>query len=114
VADVLKILDLLQQNTGPSRNRYDSNESCIRNRSEEDEIYPLTVKEIVEAQLADIILKHFFKHKAVLDKGLKLQLVENKSCICNKGRLVILKPLQRRARMSYHHYLQHPGHTLRQ
>jgi hypothetical protein len=29
LADVLKILDLLQQNTGPSRNKYDSNESCI-------------------------------------------------------------------------------------
>ncbi len=30
------------------------------NPSEEDEIYPLTVKEIVEAQKADITLKHFF------------------------------------------------------
>ena len=33
------------------------------NRSEEDEIYPLTVKEIVEAQKADTTLKHFWKHK---------------------------------------------------
>jgi hypothetical protein len=64
------------------------------NRSEEDEIYPLTVKEIVEAQKADITLKHFFKCNAVLDKGLELYLVENESCICNKGRLVIPKPLQ--------------------
>ena len=30
------------------------------NCSEEDEIYPLTVKEIVEAQKADTTLKHFF------------------------------------------------------
>ena len=51
------------------------------NRSEEDEIYPLTVKEIVEAQKADAPLKQFFKHNAVLDKGLELQLVENKSCM---------------------------------
>ena len=49
------------------------------NRSEEDEIYPLTVKEIVEAQKADITLKHFFKRNAVLDKGLELQLIENES-----------------------------------
>ena len=76
------------------------------NRSEEDEIYPLTVKEIVEAQRADITLKHFFKRNAVLDKGLELQLVENES-----GGLVIPKPLQRHATMWYHHYLQHPGHT---
>ena len=40
------------------------------NRSEEEEIYPLTVKEIVEAQKADPILTHFFKSNAVLSKGL--------------------------------------------
>jgi hypothetical protein len=67
------------------------------NRNKEDEIFPLTVNEIVAAQKADPIPKHFFKHNAVLDKGLELQLVENKSCICNKGRLVVPKPLQRRA-----------------
>jgi hypothetical protein len=81
------------------------------NHSEEDEIYPLTVKEIVEAQKANTKLKHLFKGNAVLDKGLELQIIENKSCICNKGRLVIPKPLQRRAVMWFHHYLQHPGHT---
>ncbi len=51
------------------------------NRSEEDEKYPLTVKEIVEAQKADTTLKHFFKCNAVLDKGLELQLIENESCL---------------------------------
>jgi hypothetical protein len=64
------------------------------NCSEEDEIYPLTATEIVEAQKADSKLKHFFKRNAVLDKGLELQLIENKSCICHKGWLVIPKPLQ--------------------
>ncbi len=44
------------------------------NHSEEDEIYPLTVKEVVEAQKADSKLKHFFKSNAALDKGLELQL----------------------------------------
>ncbi len=82
------------------------------NRSEEDEIYPLKVKEIVEAQKADTKLKHFFKSNAVLDKGLELQLIENEGCICHKGRLVIPKPLQSCAVMWYHHYLQHPGHHL--
>ena len=81
------------------------------NDSKEDEIFPLTVKEIVEAQKADPILKHLFKSNAVLSKGLELQLVENKSCICHEGKLVIPKPLQWRATIWYHHYLQHPGHT---
>jgi hypothetical protein len=39
------------------------------NRSEEDEIYPLTVKEIVEAQQADTTLKHFFKCNSVCRQG---------------------------------------------
>jgi hypothetical protein len=81
------------------------------NRSEEDENFPLTVKEIVEAQKADPILKHLFNSNAVLSKGLELQRVENKSCICHEGKLVIPKPLQRHATIWYHHYLQHPEHT---
>ena len=55
------------------------------NRSEEEEIYPLTVKEIVAAQKADPVLKHYFKRNAILEKGVEIQLVENKSCICDKG-----------------------------
>ena len=81
------------------------------NHSEEEEIYPLMLKEIVAAQKAEPVLKHHFKRNAVLEKGVELQLVENESCICDKGRLVIPKPLQRRAMIWYHHYLQHPGHT---
>ena len=111
MADVLKILDLLNKTQDPVETNTTQMNHVFANRSEEDEIYPLTVKEIVEAQKADITLKLFFKCNAVLDKGLELQLVENKSCICNKGRLVIPKPLQRRATLWYHHNLQHPGYT---
>jgi len=69
------------------------------------------VKEIVEAQKADPVLKHLFKSNAVLSKGVELQHVENESCICHEGKLVIPKPLQWCATIWYHHYLQHPGHT---
>ncbi len=81
------------------------------NRSEEDDIYPLTVKEIIEAQKADNKLKHFFKRNATLDQGLELRLIKDQKYICNKGRLVIPMPLQRQVTMWYHHYLQHLGHT---
>jgi hypothetical protein len=112
MVDVLKIVVLLQQNArGPKTNTIQMNQ-VFANRSKEDEIYPLTVKEIVEAQKANSKLKHFFKSSAILDKGLELQLIEDKSCICHKGRLIILKPLQGCAVMWYHHYLQHPGHTV--
>jgi hypothetical protein len=53
------------------------------NCSEEDEIYPLTVNEIVEVQKANSKLKHLFKSNAVLDKGLELQIIEKESCIHN-------------------------------
>ena len=94
--DVLKSLVMLQQNSRPRQNKPNQMNQVFANRSEEEEIYPLTVKEFVEAQKADLILKHFFRSNAVLSKGLELQLVENESCICHEGKLVIPKPLQRR------------------
>jgi hypothetical protein len=81
------------------------------NRSDEDEIYPLTTVEIAAAQRADASLKHLFKRNAVIDQGLEIKLIENTTCVCKDGRLVIPKPLQVRAVKWYHHYLQHPGHT---
>ena len=54
---------------------------CFANCNAEDKIYPLTVKEIVEAQKADSTLKRLFKSNAVLDNGLELLLLENESFV---------------------------------
>jgi hypothetical protein len=81
------------------------------NCSDEDEIYPLTTVEIAAAQWADASLKHLFKRNAIIDQGLVIKLIENTTCVCKDGRLVIPKPLQVRAVKWYHHYLQHPGYT---
>jgi hypothetical protein len=81
------------------------------NRSEEDEIYPLTPVKIAAAQRADASLKHLFKRNAVIDQGLEIKLIEDMTCVCKDGELVIPKPLQVRAVKWCHHYLQHPGHT---
>ncbi len=56
-------------------------------------------------------LKHLFKCNAVIDQGLEIKLIENTTCVCKDGWLVIPKPLQMLAVKWYHHYLQHPGHT---
>ena len=82
------------------------------NRSNEDEIYPLTTVEIAAAQRADTSLKHLFKRNAVIDQGLEIKLIENTTCVCKDGWLVIPKPLQVHAVKWYHHYLQHPGHVV--
>ncbi len=81
------------------------------NCSDEDEIYSLTTAVIAAAQWTDASLKHLFKHNAVIDQGLEIKLIENTTCVCKDGQLVIPKPLQVRAAKWYPHYLQHPGHT---
>jgi hypothetical protein len=73
------------------------------NCSDEDKIYPLTTKEIAEAQWADASLKQLFKRNAVIDQGLEIKLIENTTCVCKDGWLVIPKPLQVRAVKWYHY-----------
>jgi hypothetical protein len=66
--------------------------------SEEDVIYPLTVKEIALAQKDDAVLKKLSK----TDKY-STQSVENTQVICKDGKMVIPKVLQNRAVSWYHH-----------
>ncbi len=81
------------------------------NCSKVEEIFPLTTPEIADAQKADSKLKHCFRRNAVLDKGLEVRLVDNTYVVCQDGRMITPKPLQRRAVLWYHYYLKHPGHT---
>jgi hypothetical protein len=81
------------------------------NHSKEEEIFPLTTQEIAEAQKVNCKLKHCFRRNAVLDKGLEVRLVDNTYAVCKDGKMIIPKPLQKRAVLWYHHYLQQQGHT---
>ncbi len=64
MTDVLKNLVVLQQAQEDldNINTIQMNQ-VFANRSEEDEIYPSIVKEIVEAQKADTKLKHVFQRQ---------------------------------------------------
>jgi hypothetical protein len=64
------------------------------NCREEDKIYPLTIVEIAAAQRANASLKHLFKCNAVIDHGLEIKLIDNTTCVCKDGGLVITRPLQ--------------------
>ncbi len=79
------------------------------NRSKEEEIFHVTTPEISEAQMADVKLKHCFRCNAVLDKEVKL--IDNTYVVCNDSKMIIPKPLRRRAVLWYHHHLQHLRHT---
>ncbi len=81
------------------------------NRSEEEEIFPLATPEIAEVQKANSKLKHCYRRNAVIDEGLEVRLIDYAHVVCKDGKMIIPKPLQRRAVLWYHHYLQHPGHT---
>ncbi len=80
------------------------------NCSKEEKIYPLTT-EVAEAQWADASLKLLFKCNPVIDQELEIKLIENTTCVCKDGWLVIPNPLQVCAVKWYHNYLQHQGHT---
>eukprot|EP00804_Cyclotella_cryptica_P019329 CCRYP_006193-RA/>CCRYP_006193-RA protein AED:0.43 eAED:0.43 QI:3/-1/1/1/-1/0/1/29/102 len=69
------------------------------NQNEEDSIYPLTTREIAEAQQED---------ESLLHKGYSTHLVENIKVLCKDGKMVIPKSLQHRVVAWFHHYLQHP------
>jgi hypothetical protein len=78
---------------------------------EEEEIYPLTLTEIAEAQRKDQELKVYFKKNAKMpqkDKG--FHLIEDTKVLCKNDKIIIPTSLMRRAVSWYHHHLQHPGH----
>ena len=91
---------------GNSENSTMTMNHVFATRSDEKEIYPLTVSEIAEEQAKD---KSLQKQKSI--SNVEETLIENTYVLCKNGRLIIPKTLQTRAVAWYHHYLQHPGHT---
>jgi hypothetical protein len=73
------------------------------NRNKEDSIYPLTTREMAEAQKFDLNLL-----TQAEKEGYSTQLVEDVSVLCKVNKLVIPKCLQHRTVAWYHRYLQHP------
>jgi hypothetical protein len=66
---------------------------CLLIAAKRTKIYLQTTEEIAEAQRADASMKHHFKRNAVIDQGLEKKLIENMTCVCKDGWLVIPKPL---------------------
>jgi hypothetical protein len=79
---------------------------------EEEEVYPLTLTEIADAQHKDRELKAYLKINAIMpQKDMGIQLIEDTKVLCKNGKVMIPTSLQLRAVSWYHHYLQHPGHS---
>ncbi len=80
------------------------------NRSEEEEIYPLTAQGVADAQRVDATIKHCFKSNHVFDKDFDIRLVVETSVVCKVTEWSSLSHYKG-ARFCGYHYLQHPGHT---
>jgi hypothetical protein len=97
----------LNQNTQESKKQHvQSMNHVFANHSKDEEIFPITVKEIAEVQKNDKMLKTLAKS----DKY-ETHLIDNTKVLCKDGKLVIPKALQKQVVQWYYHYLQHPGHT---
>ncbi len=79
-----------------------------------DEIYPVTVREIADAQREDPKMNHIFERpgkdrrnqKMIIDDTVVLVRKNRES---DRPRLIIPDSLQSKVLSWYHHYLQHPG-----
>jgi hypothetical protein len=105
-------LDIDSDHLDSYTNKYDDWNLVFAHHKEEDEIYPLTLTEIADAQHKDQELKVYFKKSAKMpQKDMGLHLIEETKVLCKNGNLIIPTYLRHRAVSWYHHYLQHPGHS---
>jgi hypothetical protein len=104
-------LDIDSDNLDSYTNKHDDWNLVFAHHKEEDEINPLTLIEIADAQHKDQELKVYFKKNTKMpQKDIGLHLIEDTKVLCKNGKIIIPTSLRHRAVSWYHHYLQHPGH----
>jgi hypothetical protein len=105
-------LDIDSDNLDLYTNKHDDWNLVFAHHEEKEEVYPLTLTEIADAQRKDQELKAYFKKNAIMpQKDIGLHLIEDTKVLCKSGKLMIPTSLRHRAVSWYHHYLQHPGHS---
>jgi hypothetical protein len=103
-------LDIDSDNLDSYTNKHDNWNLVIAHHKEEEEVYPLTLRKIANAQRKDQELKAYFKKNAIIPhKDMGIQLIEDTKVLCKNGKVIIPTSLCQRAVKWYHHYLQHPG-----
>jgi hypothetical protein len=103
-------LDIDSDNLDSYTNKHDDWNLVFAHHEEEEEVYPLTLTEIADAQRKDRELKAYFKKNVIMPhKDMGIQLIEDTKALCKKEKVIIPTSLHQRAVKWYHHYLQHPG-----
>jgi hypothetical protein len=105
-------LDIDSDNLDSYTNKHDDWNLVFAHHEEEEEVYPLTLTEIADAQCKDQELKAYLKKNALMpQKDMGIQLIEDTKVLCKNGKVIIPTSLHQRAVKWYHHFLQHLGHS---
>jgi hypothetical protein len=105
-------LDIDSDNLDSYTNKHDDWDLVFAHHEEEEEVYPLTLTEIADAQRKDQELKAYFKKNAIMpQKDMGIQLIEDTEVLCKNGKVIIPTSLCQWAVKWYPHYLQHSGHS---
>jgi hypothetical protein len=103
-------LDINSDNLDSYAIKHDDWNLVFAHHEEEEEVYPLTLTEIADAQRKDQELKAYFKKNAIMpQKDMGIQLIEDTKVQCKNGKVIIPTSLRQWSVKGYHHYLQHPG-----
>jgi hypothetical protein len=105
-------LDIYSDNLGSYTNKHDDWNLVFAHHKEEEEVYPLTLTEIADAQRKDRELKACLRKNTTMpQKDIGLHLIDDTKVLCKHGKVMIPTSLRHRAVSWYHHYLQHLGHS---
>ena len=83
-------LDIDSDNLDSYTNKHDDWNLVFAHHKEEEEVYPLTLTEIADAQRKDRELKAYFKINAIMpQKDMGIQLIEDTKVLCKYGKVMI-------------------------
>ncbi len=91
-------LDIDSDNLDSYTNKHDNLNLVFAHHEEEEEVYPLTLTEIADAQHKDQELKAYFKKNGIMPhKDMGIQLIEDTKGLCKNGKVIIPTSLHQRA-----------------
>ncbi len=104
-------LNIDSDNLDSYTDKHDDWNLMFAHHEEEEEVYPLTLTEIADAQRKDQELKAYLKKNATMpQKDIGIHLIEDTKVLCKNGKVMIPTSLWRAVSL-YHYYLQHSGHS---
>jgi hypothetical protein len=82
--------DIDAENLNSYTNKHDDWNLVFAHHEEEEEVYPLTLTEIADAQPKDQELKAYFKKNAIMPhKDMGVQLIGDTRVLCRNGKVII-------------------------